>query len=141
MIIGPVKIDKLFVGQFGDYGWITARIMGVGSTLKNGTDCPVTGDGVKRGIVSPHFIEYDSLHRSVSRFVELDTMAFLTEYPPVKKRKKNGIAVDGHEVEIVRLNHGTGRVHRLVRESHGIQKRFYTLLRENEKRILERIVF
>ena len=115
-----MKSFQLFERQRGNIDRIASRIEGIRRSRKSITDNVIGYDVVEARISAFHLIIDDALHCNISRIADFKTVSFLSEGFFRKQGIKNRIAVYGHQIKIIGLNHRRRRVQRFIGEGHRI---------------------
>ena len=127
MIIPAVKFDKLLIGQIGNGGRLSPRIVLVGGIGKKEPVGVFPHQGIVRTVSTLHFVVNNPPQTQFIGFPDIPMPLLLKDFF-FQKRKKHRIRIDPQQIEIILFHGAGGGKNRLVRIGHGIHERVHAAL-------------
>ena len=134
-----METDKIFLGQFRNGRRQPARFKPVGSIREQDLLSVILQIRIRGRIHALHLIVNDAVVlQRVTGILQFVMPAFLLQgkFVVIDQRIKHRVQIHVHQVMKIFVVAAGYRVHRLVRISHGIQKRIQGTLHQFHKRLL-----
>ena len=141
MVVSPVKIKELLIGQIRNKLRVASGFIRIGSVREQRVQNHPIQYTLRGGKCSFHLVVYDAVvFQLVFRGVKLITPAFLPEdfLMLIDVRVEHGIHVDVHQILKILVVAACHRINGLVRIGHGIQEGIQGAFHQFHEGILRR---